>query len=187
MNDSAGLVSPLLQKIRFMEIRKNIRGNSLLDAGCGDRTLVKILDTKTFYLGVDVYPPPKSLSHKRKIKYLQLDLEKKFYLGRKFDTLVLSAVIEHLNDPSVILKNLARHMKKNGVMIITTPTKFGIKLHRLLSYFGITSREAAHEHTEGVDKESFIEFQKELGLSLLMYKNFLFGLNQLVVYKKLKI
>lgn len=42
-------------------------------------------------------------------------------LGRKFDLIVLSDVIEHLDAPVVAIRNLARHLKVEGVLCMTTP------------------------------------------------------------------
>lgn len=183
MDKTKGLMSPLLQEIRFNQIIKHIRGNSILDAGCGSCALAKKLPAEAHYLGVDRYSASNQQTGK-KIKYLQVDLEKKFLLDKKFDTIILGAVVEHLHNPSRVLKNLSGHLKSGGIIIITTPTKFGIKLHKLLSSFGITSEEAAHEHTGGIDREDFLKFQKVLGLHLIKYGKFLFGLNQLAVFKK---
>lgn len=184
-NQIQGILSPWIQEIRLNKIRKYIRGKNVLDAGCGDGALAKKLPSGTFYLGIDRHRDFKNTS-REKVNYLQLDLEKKFSLDKKFDTIILTAVVEHLDDPSAVLKNLSRYLNNKGVMIITTPTKFGIRMHRLLSLFRITSREAAHEHTGGIDKQSFRTFQKLLGLRLIKYEKFLFSLNQLVIYRKVE-
>ena len=41
--------------------------------------------------------------------------------GKKFDVIVAGDVIEHLNNPGLFLANVARHLKDDGKLIITTP------------------------------------------------------------------
>lgn len=42
-------------------------------------------------------------------------------LGQKFDVIVMSDVIEHLNAPVIAIENLLRHLSSGGVLIVTTP------------------------------------------------------------------
>ncbi len=42
-------------------------------------------------------------------------------LGRKFDLIVMSDVIEHVNAPVIAIENLLSHLSEDGLLIITTP------------------------------------------------------------------
>jgi 2-polyprenyl-3-methyl-5-hydroxy-6-metoxy-1,4-benzoquinol methylase len=123
-------------------------------------------------------------ARKNNIKFLQIDLEKKFSLDKKFDTIVLAAVVEHLENPLSVLKKLSIYLQRNGIIIITTPTNLGIKVHKWLSFFLLTSQEAAHQHKAGVSKENFLEFEKILKCRLIKYQRFLLGFNQLIIFEK---
>jgi SAM-dependent methyltransferase len=48
-------------------------------------------------------------------------------LNRQFDTIVAGEIIEHLENPGMFLRNMARHLAPNGVMVITTPNPFYAK------------------------------------------------------------
>lgn len=54
-------------------------------------------------------------------------------LGRLFDLIVLSDVIEHLESPVTGVRNLMRHLSKSGRLLITTPnpTSFNFILRAL--------------------------------------------------------
>ena len=45
-------------------------------------------------------------------------------LGESFDTIVAGEIIEHLPDAGQFLRNMAKHLKPQGNLIITTPNPF---------------------------------------------------------------
>lgn len=57
-------------------------------------------------------------------------------LGKQYDLILLSDVIEHVESPSRALVNLHRHLKPEGKLVITTPnaTGFGILSRALLRW-----------------------------------------------------
>ena len=57
---------------------------------------------------------------------LQGNAEKLDLGQRKFDVIVSFQVIEHLYDPSAMLSRMHRHLKPNGLLIITTPNLDGL-------------------------------------------------------------
>jgi 2-polyprenyl-3-methyl-5-hydroxy-6-metoxy-1,4-benzoquinol methylase len=45
-------------------------------------------------------------------------------LGKRFDTIVAGEIIEHLENPGQFLRNMRKHLKDDGVIIISTPNPF---------------------------------------------------------------
>ena len=101
----------------------------------------------------------------------------------KFDTVILSAVIEHLDYPVQTLMELKKHLNDGGRMIITTPSPKANKILSVGSKFKLFSKEALEEHKDLLSKSDFLGISKKIGLKLEQYETFEFGLNQLVVYK----
>ena len=59
-------------------------------------------------------------------KFLNIDLQKNFFLKTKYDYIVIFNVLEHLLDPNFALKNLSSICKKNGKIIGSTPFIFRV-------------------------------------------------------------
>ncbi|MGH9892670.1 MAG: class I SAM-dependent methyltransferase, partial [bacterium] len=45
-------------------------------------------------------------------------------LGDTFDVITAGEIIEHLDDPGIFLRNMNRHLKDDGMLILTTPNVF---------------------------------------------------------------
>jgi len=91
---------------------KHIKNKNVLDLGnsWGDfKELIQLHASS--YKGLDI----------EKGAYYQKDLNKKFDLKKKFDVIVAGEFIEHLENTGTFLKNVGRHLKKNGVFFLTTP------------------------------------------------------------------
>jgi len=97
------------------------------------------------------------------------------------DTVVMAALLEHLEFPEVALKNLQQVMKRGARLVLTTPTPLGGKLHWLGSYLGLVYAEAAEEHVRFYNLDALKLLLEGSGFRIERYERFLFGLNQLVV------
>ena len=59
-------------------------------------------------------------------KYLNIDLQKKINLEKKYDYIIIFNVLEHLLDPNLAVRNLSTICKKDGKIIGSTPFLFRI-------------------------------------------------------------
>ena len=48
-----------------------------------------------------------------------------FHLGQRFDAVVAGELIEHLSNPGAFLECVKQHLKPDGVLLLTTPNRFG--------------------------------------------------------------
>ncbi len=102
------------------------RSISLLDFGCGNGTAVSqfLIRDGVSYYGVDCHEP--SLTYAR--NYFQG--ENAMFLDRVpedilFDVIVYADVLEHLENPVAVLREHARLLKEDGMIIGSIPNGFG--------------------------------------------------------------
>jgi len=48
-------------------------------------------------------------------------------LGRKFDVIVAGEFIEHISNHGLFLDNMRKHLKDDGILILTTPNLFALR------------------------------------------------------------
>lgn len=71
-----------------------------------------------------------------------------FNLNKKFDTVIAGELIEHLSNPGKFLECVKRHLKKDGLLILTTPNPFWIEYWIRLIFKKLKINE---EHTAWFD------------------------------------
>lgn len=103
-----------------------------------------------------------------------------------FDTVMALAVIEHVPEPvRDAVANWIKLLRVDGRLVLTTPYKAFRRLHEASAAIGLASRNAAEEHETLFDRNSLLEALEPLPLALETYRRFLFGMNQLFVFRKL--
>ena len=91
-------------------------GASILDFGCGKGIFLKIAKKFGYQaFGYDI--DPRAAADYYSLKEIP---------NRFFDAVVCFDVIEHVDDPQKILKNIGRKLKPNGLLFITTPNRLGL-------------------------------------------------------------
>lgn len=96
-----------------------------IGAGGGD-TLVYIKHHKLAeeVVGVDIFRlPGTNQQHPLIDQFLILDVEKQAidYPAAYFDVILCGDVVEHLADPWKVIKTLSTYLKKDGLLVISTP------------------------------------------------------------------
>lgn len=100
--------------------------DSILDIGCASGYYTKLYSKKCNVIyGID---PNKDLIEKAKkenpeIKFIVSNAEKLPFKNENFDFVVLSDVLEHVENENKSMKEVYRVLKKNGEVIITAPHK----------------------------------------------------------------
>lgn len=96
-------------------IRQNMFGR-ILDVGCEDGQLHKFIINNDMF-GIDIKPK------KYTERVTKGSAENMPYSNSSFDTIIAGEVIEHLKKIDFFLKETKRVLKKNGIIIISTPNK----------------------------------------------------------------
>lgn len=137
--------NPRYRKIWDFIKRNNLRGR-LLDIGCANGDFSEPLVENGFdCFGLEIMEEGILESQKKGIKVSRGSFLERFPFGDNyFDVVFAGEVIEHTVDDENFLKEVSRVLKKDGVLILTTPNlvSFG---NRLLMLFGEMPRFAYSE------------------------------------------
>lgn len=99
---------------------------SILDFGCGNIEDCGryILNKKDFYLGFDIHK--ESIDYaKKKYKTKKINFTEKIP-NKKFDIIIISEVLEHLNNPEKVLFELRHKLNKDGLILGSIPNGYGL-------------------------------------------------------------
>jgi SAM-dependent methyltransferase len=107
----------------FEKWKYDVRKNDLfLDVGCWSGSTVLKMSKKCDAYGVDFNWKTLKLADKRIIDRLKYsDITKGIAFGKKFDWVLCSEVVEHIEEDGKALKNIAKIMKNGGKLVLTTP------------------------------------------------------------------
>lgn len=114
-------------KIRIKKVinllKEQERSKKILDLGCGDGQISKRIKDLGFEVyGFDFSKKNLRLAKKKGIKVKFGDLNKKIpYKKESFDIIFAGEIIEHIYDTKKLLAEIKRILKKEGILIITTP------------------------------------------------------------------
>ena len=108
--------------------RNPLAGKAALDVGCGAGLLCEPLARMgAAVTGVDAAPENVAVA---KVHATLLGLQINYHAGEiaeqglgQFDVVCSMEVIEHVTDPAAFIAELARHLKPDGLMILSTPNR----------------------------------------------------------------
>lgn len=96
--------------------------DSFLDIGCWSGATVLRLNDKCDAYGTDFNKKTLVLADKKiKDKLVFCDITKNRPFDKKFDWILMSEVIEHIEDEDSAIKNVSKSLKVGGKLILTTP------------------------------------------------------------------
>ena len=183
----SGLLSPILETWRLRKIIRWIYGDTILDCGCGSGKILKYLpSTISKYTGIDYNEKSietaimRKTSFKKEFLIVQLG-KNSLHFKEKYDTIIMSAFIEHLDNPLFFLNDFKNILTIKGRIIITTPSSKSADILNIGSKFRLFSSEAFHEHKNHFSKESLLDLIDKADLKVMHYEKFEFGFNHLIV------
>ena len=183
------LLDQFIAYLRNKELLKNnrIKGKKILDFGCGsnfDQISKRYKDAKEIVL-IDrvgnnfTKKNLKFINYKNNIKNID-----KFLNNRKFDIIILSAVIEHLEHPEKILKYLKKFLKPSGYFFLTAPSKKSKFLIEFLAFkLKIINAALVREHKRYYDLNEYKKLSKKSSCKILKFYFFELGMNTAAILK----
>jgi ubiquinone/menaquinone biosynthesis C-methylase UbiE len=165
---------------RVLPILRQSRQCKLLDVGCGwEASLLKSVEPYIDSgVGVD-FKAPELESAKLKTIPVKFD-DKLPFDDDSFDVVTLMAVLEHLEKPLEILREIRRVLKKPGVGILvgTVPSKAAKPVLEFMAYkLRIISATEISDHKKYYNKRDVIEILTEAGFENVKCRYFQFGMN----------
>jgi ubiquinone/menaquinone biosynthesis C-methylase UbiE len=102
---------------------KNIKNKIILEIGCGDGGVVQFLKEHNEVYAADISKNGVEYLKKKGIKssLVNISEDKLPFENGKFDYVIILETLEHLKSPQFAIEEIQRVLKKNGVMIASTP------------------------------------------------------------------
>lgn len=102
----------------------------VLDVGCGNGVISRSLGAFGFNVyGIDVsdkaIEKARQLNTYPNVKFDVVSAEALVAEGKRYNAIICSEVLEHLNDPAKLLNVLYQSLSEDGVLIVTVPNGMG--------------------------------------------------------------
>lgn len=176
-----GLFSPYLCRQRIKAARPFLQGK-ILDFGCGAGALAGYVPNDR-YCGIDrdhlSIEAARSAYPKHQFNTALSSKE------AEFNTIVSLAVIEHVPCPTDFLMMLKSYLapNENARIVCTTPHPSVEWVHTVGAKIGLFSSAAHEEHETLLNQKVLKTAGEQAGLEMVRYRRFLFGANQIALYK----
>jgi 2-polyprenyl-3-methyl-5-hydroxy-6-metoxy-1,4-benzoquinol methylase len=151
----------ILQNFRFSKVKGLLNGD-VLDFGGNDGELEQFV----------------------KGSYTLVNYDHTLMYGKKFDVIILLAVIEHIDVEEVHrLFNVFRNLlNDNGIIVLTTPTPQSKWLLEMLAHLNILDKQNIEEHKHYWNRDDIYELANRNGFSVKTYNQFQAGFNQFSIF-----
>lgn len=177
------LIRQMRKRQVLKEFPKEKQEISLLDIGCGwNAELLRDLEPYISRgVGIDFKAPdllsPKISTYK---SYLNKALP---FKNNEFEIVTMLAVLEHLENPLKILSEIQRVLKKDGLLILTTPSWLAKPILEFLAFkLAIVDKDEIIDHKRYFNHTDLIKLFDNLeNLKIKKHKYFQFGCNNLLV------
>lgn len=176
------LLEPLLRRMRIGRVLPVLRrypGCRLLDVGCGfnHRLLSAVEPFVGEAWGIDRKAPE---TKRGRLNVVRAGLDAGLpFDDACFDVVTMLAVLEHLDQPHAVLREIVRVLRPGGRLLLTVPAPAAKPVLEFLSFrLGIVSREEIRDHKRYYGRTDVAAFLAEVGqLAIEDLRSFQFGFN----------
>jgi ubiquinone/menaquinone biosynthesis C-methylase UbiE len=107
------------------------------------------------------------------------------FADNEFEHVVMLAVLEHLKDPEIVLKEEYRILRPGGSLVLTWPQSLVDPLLGILHWAGLVSKEMeSEEHQKRIPLPTLVQILTGIGFQKFYHRRFELGLNNLLVARK---
>lgn len=183
------ILDQLIAYLRNKELLKNnrIKGKKIIDFGCGSN----FLDIKKRYKEAqkvvlidrwgENFTEKKVKFINYKDSFCNIDNELK---NEKFDIIILSAVIEHLDKPEHVIMHMKKFLNNDGYFFLTAPSVRGKWLIEFLAFkLGIINANLVREHKRYYNKKEYELLSTKSSCHLIKFYYFELGMNTAAILK----
>ncbi len=101
-------------------INKNFQGGDILDIACWDGKFLENLNGNWKLSGVELNSAAADIAKARKIKIVANSVADIEHLAKKFDVITAFDIMEHIESPLELLKNMVSLLKTGGQIIVSS-------------------------------------------------------------------
>jgi 2-polyprenyl-3-methyl-5-hydroxy-6-metoxy-1,4-benzoquinol methylase len=183
-----------IAKVLSQSLPSNAR---ILDVGCGNGVISRHLGKLGYnVLGIDVSEKTiemaKAATTLPNVQFMKKSAEELVASGEKYDAVICSEVLEHLQDPGALLSVLSQSLAENGKLIVTVPNGKGpresfvtkpilkmrsrnnwlwrtiVKVKKMFGYTGTTVQSAADnlDHIQFFSKKDLEKLSQQHGFRI---------------------
>lgn len=181
-------IAPILRQIRIRKVLpviQKVNNCRVLDIGCGWNA--KFLSIIEPYIdkgvGIDFKAPNMQTE---KIKTIQTTIMDKLpFEDYSFNVVTMMAVLEHLQNPLIIIKEIDRVLEVGGQLIITVPSKISKPVSEFLAFkMHIINEQEIKDHKKYYNKKDLYDLFKHTNLKIIQHYYYQLGLNNFCLLKK---
>jgi len=122
-----------IKRLNFItdSLKKNIPdGGRVLDVGCGNGVISRHLGQFGYQvLGIDISEKTIAVANQRNtypnVKFAAISAEQLTAQGETYDAVICSEVLEHLDQPQLLLHTIYESLKDDGLLVVTVPNGNG--------------------------------------------------------------
>ncbi len=179
-------IEPLLQFLRINQAKKYLKPNSILvDLGCDyEMTLIKkYQDKMKKCIGVDSVIQPARFQN---VQIIKADITRKLPIdSNSADIVTMLAVLEHLPNPEVVMKEVYRILKPGGRVVITVPSKYSkFWLEKVLAPLHLVRRDMINQHENYFTPTLLNQIAQKVGLTQIEAHYFEVIFNTFLIARK---
>jgi len=138
-------------RIRAKAIKKYLEIKKTLDLGCGEGIFcIELARRGIDVTGIDIsqeainHAKINAKSLKLRIPFIVSGAEKLPFEDKSFDQVICLDVLEHVDDPIKVIKNIRKILREGGRLIITVPNELYLKKSILKFDFSVLLKKIGH-------------------------------------------